>query len=86
MQANNNNLTQSGQLTGAMKLTRNNMEFAGLIVYFAAIAFFFAFAFIVMVFELGPGTREKAANDHSGDVASASYLDSSVAPKAALRG
>lgn len=49
--------------TSAMKLTRNNMEFAGLVIYFAAIAFFFAFAFIVMVFELGVGPKEKAAND-----------------------
>ena len=51
--------------TGAMKLTRNNMEFAGLVIYFAAIAFFFAFAFIVMVFELGVGPKEKAANDRT---------------------
>jgi hypothetical protein len=33
------------------------------VIYFAAIAFFFAFAFIVMVFELGVGPKEKAAND-----------------------
>jgi hypothetical protein len=70
MHATNSNLPNYAPATGAMKLTRNNMEFAGLVIYFAAIAFFFAFAFIVMVFELGVGPKEKAANDKATAVAS----------------
>jgi hypothetical protein len=57
-------------LNGVARLSRNNVEIAGLAMYFVALAFFFAFAFILMVFRLGPGTREKAASDRVAETAS----------------
>ncbi len=45
-------------------LTRNNLELAGVVVYFFAIAVFFAMTLIVMVFRTGDETHVRAAHDH----------------------
>jgi hypothetical protein len=44
--------------------TRNNLEFAGIVVYFFAVAVFFAMTLIVMLFQAGDETNVRAAHDH----------------------
>lgn len=43
-------------------LTRNQIELAGLVVFFFAIAIVFVIALIVMVFETEPSWKGKAGN------------------------
>ena len=51
-------------VNGAKTLTRNNIEFAGVVVYFFALAIIFAITVIVMLTQSGNNTNEKAVNDH----------------------
>ncbi len=46
----------------AHTLSRNNMEFAGLVVYFFALAIIFVITIIVLLCQ--PLSNEKAAQDH----------------------
>jgi hypothetical protein len=54
-------------VNGANTLTRNNIEFAGVVVYFFALAIIFAITIIVMLCQTG-STNEKAVNDHQPKV------------------
>jgi len=49
-------------------LTRNNLELAGVVVYFFAIAVFFVMTLIVMLFRTGDETHVSAALDHRSNV------------------
>jgi hypothetical protein len=51
-------------VNGSNTLTRNNIEFAGVVVYFFALAIIFAITIIVMLTQSGNNTNEKAVNDH----------------------
>jgi hypothetical protein len=55
-------------VNGANTLTRNNIEFAGVVVYFFALAIIFAITIIVMLCQTGSSTNEKAVNDHQPKV------------------
>jgi len=51
--------TRSGYnpVIGAYTLTRHNLEVAAIVVYFFALAVFFAFTFIVMLIQTGHGSN-----------------------------
>lgn len=51
-----------GWRSKAITLTRNNLEFAGVVVYFFTLAVLFAITIIVMLCRTGSGINEKAAN------------------------
>jgi hypothetical protein len=57
-------------LNGVARLSRTNVEVVGVLMYFTAIAFIFGFALILMVFQLGPGSHEKAGNDNAPGIES----------------
>ena len=50
------------RISAAEKLSRNNLEFAGVVVYFFTLAVLFAITIIVMLCRTGSGTNERAAN------------------------
>jgi hypothetical protein len=56
------------RLNGTYTLTRNNLEFAAIVVYFFALAVLFAITLIVMLFQTGDGMNARAANDHQPEV------------------
>jgi hypothetical protein len=49
---------------GAYTLTRNNLEFAGIVVYFFSLLMVFSMTLVLMLFQPGDGMFAKAANDH----------------------
>jgi hypothetical protein len=51
------------RVNAAHSLTRNNIEFAGVVVYFFSLAVLFAITIIVMMCQTG-STNEKSAIDH----------------------
>jgi hypothetical protein len=55
-------------VNGANTLTRNNIEFAGVVVYFFALAIIFAITIIVMLSQSGNNTNEKAIKDNQPKV------------------
>ena len=55
-------------VNGANTLTRNNIEFAGVVVYFFALAIIFAITIIVMLSQSGNNTDEKAIKDNQPKV------------------
>ncbi len=61
-------------INGAYTLSRNNLEFAGIVVYFFSLAVIFAITIIVMLCQTGTGANERAANDHQPKVM-ASFAD-----------
>ena len=60
-----------GWRSNAITLTRNNLEFAGVVVYFFTLAVLFAITIIVMLCRTGSG-NEKAGNSHQYVTASLS--------------
>ena len=60
--------------SGAYTLSRNNLEFAGVVVYFFTLAVIFAITIIVMLCRTGSGTNERAANHQTEVVASSPVL------------
>ncbi|KAA6458300.1 hypothetical protein DYQ86_20505 [Acidobacteria bacterium AB60] len=48
----------------AVPLSRNNLEFAGVVVYFFTMAVLFAITIIVMLCRTGSGNDERAALRH----------------------
>lgn len=57
-----------GWRSKAITLSRNNLEFAGVVVYFFTLAVLFAITIIVMLCRTGSG-NEKAANPHPQSLA-----------------
>ena len=55
-------------VNGAYALTRNNLEFAGVVVYFFALTVVFAMMLVLMLFQTGDGVFAKAANDHQAPI------------------
>jgi hypothetical protein len=51
-------------VNGPYTLSRNNLEFAGVVVYFFSLAVIFAMSIIVMMCQYGNSLDEKSANDH----------------------
>jgi branched-subunit amino acid ABC-type transport system permease component len=64
----------SGWRSKACTLTRNNLEFAGVVVYFFTLAVIFAITIIVMLCRTGSGTNERAASQQPEIVAALSDL------------
>lgn len=57
----------------ACTLTRNNLEFAGVVVYFFTLAVLFAITIIVMLCRTGTGASERAAIHQTQTVASVAH-------------
>ena len=57
---------------GRHSLTRNNIEFAGVVVYFFTLAVIFAITIIVMMCQTGNGQNEKSSNDHQPELIASS--------------
>jgi hypothetical protein len=66
-------IDNSGRRSKSITLTRNNIEVAGVVVYFFALAVLFAITIIVMLCRTGSGTNERAANPQQQHVASLSH-------------
>jgi hypothetical protein len=66
-------IDNSGRRSKSITLTRNNIEVAGVVVYFFALAVLFAITIIVMLCRTGSGTNERAANHQPQHVASLSH-------------
>jgi hypothetical protein len=58
------------RISAATTLSRNNLEFAGVVVYFFTLAVLFAITIIVMLCRTGSGTNERAANHQPVTIAS----------------
>lgn len=64
MQAPNNAHEHISWRNRACTLTRNNLEFAGVVVYFFTLAVLFAITIIVMLCRTGSGVNERAGLSH----------------------
>jgi len=51
-------------INGPYTLSRNNLEFAGIVVYFFSLAVIFAITIIVMLCQTGSDRNERASNEH----------------------
>jgi hypothetical protein len=58
-------------IRGRHTLTRNNLEFAGVVVYFFTLAVIFAMTIIVMMCQTG-SQNEKSSNDHQPELMASS--------------
>jgi len=59
------------RISAAHKLSRNNLEFAGVVVYFFTLAVIFAITIIVMLCRTGSSNDERAVNQqHPAVIAS----------------
>ena len=76
MQLGHNRHFDHHRVSAASKLSRNNLEFAGVVVYFFTLAVIFAITIIVMMCRTGAGTDERAAN-HQVPVAIVSQSEAS---------
>jgi hypothetical protein len=68
-------LPDHSPVNAAHTLTRNNLEFAAIVVYFFALAVVFAITLIVMLFQTGDEMNARAAIDHQPEVM-VSFADS----------
>ena len=50
------------RISATYSLSRNNLEFAGVVVYFFTLAVLFAITIIVMLCRTGTGANERAQN------------------------